>query len=383
MSGVMNGTSTAYLGKPTSRVDGHAKVTGVAKYAAEHNVPGLAYGFVVTSAIARGRIRSIHTTDALAVPGVLDIFTHAQRPRLASSDEKYGDEVAPPGSPFRPPYDDQVRFSGQPVALVVAEDPETARFAASLIRIDYDQRTHTTDLEENRGRARAVKENGESHSHRRGNAARAFDRSSTRIEVECRMPVEHHNPMEMFGATAIWEGDGRITVYDKTQGPVNCRNYVANVFGMSQHAVRVLSPYVGGGFGSGLRAQYELPLAVLAARALRRSVQVTLTRQQMFTLGYRAGNIQSLALATDADGKLTSFRHEWIGMTSQFENFQRSYVTWSSQLYKCDNVELVQKLVKLPATCVRRASPKVCLQSNARWMSWPMRQMWTRSRSVS
>ena len=104
--------------------------------------------------------------------------------------------------------------------------------------------------------------------------------------------------------------DGRITVYDKTQGPQNCRNYVANVFGMAQDAVRVLSPYVGGGFGSGLRPQYELPLAVLAARALQRSVQVALTRQQMFTLGYRAANIQSLALAAERDGKLTSFRHQ-------------------------------------------------------------------------
>jgi xanthine dehydrogenase YagR molybdenum-binding subunit len=343
----MTGVGTNYFGKPMSRVDGRAKVTGAAKYAAEHNVAGLAYGYAVASAIARGRIRAIHTAEALAVPGVLDIFTHAHRPKLASSDEKYGDEVAPPGSPFRPLYDDQIRFSGQPVALVVAEDPETARFAASLIRIDYDQRTHITDLEGNRGRARAISENGESHSHKRGNAARAFDHSPIRIEVEYRMPVEHHNPMEMFGATAIWEDDDRITIYDKTQGPLNCRNYVANVFGMSQDAVRVLSPYVGGGFGSGLRPQYELPLAVLAARALRRPVQVTLTRQQMFTIGYRAANIQSLALAADADGRLTSFRHEWLGMTSRFENFQRSYVTWSSQLYKCDNVELVQKLVKL------------------------------------
>lgn len=343
----MAGTRTNYLGKPTSRVDGQAKVTGAAKYAAERIVPGLAYGFVVGSAIARGRIRSIHTVEALAVPGVLDVFTHAHRPKLAASDEKYGDEVAPPGSPFRPLYDDKVRFSGQPVALVVAEDPETARFAASLVEIDYDQQSHVTDFEASRGRARAVSENGESHSHKRGNAGRAFDRSPIRVEVEYRMPVEHHNPMEMFGATAIWESDGSITVYDKTQGPLNCRDYVANVFGMRRNAVRVLSPYVGGAFGSGLRPQYELPLAVLAARALRRSVQVTLTRQQMFTLGYRAGNVQSLALAADHDGKLTSFRHQWIGMTSQFESFQRSYVTWSSQLYKCDNVELVQKLVKL------------------------------------
>jgi xanthine dehydrogenase YagR molybdenum-binding subunit len=343
----MSGMRTNYFGRPMSRVDGHAKVTGAAKYAAEHNVPGLAYGFVVSSAIGKGRIRAIHTAEALAVSGVLDIFTHAHRPKLALSDEKYSDEVAPPGSPFRPLYDDQIRFSGQPLALVVAEDPETARFAASLIRIDYGQRAHITDLEGNRGRARAVSENGQSHSHKRGNAAKAFKQSPIRVEVEYRMPVEHHNPMEMYGATAVYESDGRITVYDKTQGPLNCRNYVANVFGISQDAVRVLSPYVGGGFGSGLRPQYELPLAVLAARALRRSVQVTLTRQQMFTLGYRAANIQSLALAADADGKLTSFRHEWIGMTSQFERFQRNSVTWSSQLYTCDNVELKQKLVKL------------------------------------
>ena len=222
----MNGMVTNYFGKPMSRVDGHAKVTGTAKYAAEHNVPGSAYGFAVPSTIARGRIRSIHTSEALAVPGVLDILTHDHRPKMASSDKKYGDEVAPPGSPFRPLYDDQVRFSGQPVALIVAEDPETARFAASLVRIDYNQRTHITDLEGNRGRARVINENGESHSHKRGNAAKAFHRSPVRIAVEYRMPIEHHNPMEMFGATAIWESDDRITIYDKTQGPLNCRNYV-------------------------------------------------------------------------------------------------------------------------------------------------------------
>jgi xanthine dehydrogenase YagR molybdenum-binding subunit len=343
----MTGTRTSYLGKPTSRIEGRAKVTGAAKYAAEYAVPGLAYGFAVTAGIAKGRIRRIHTADALAVPGVIDVFTHDHRPELASSDEKYGDEVAPPGSPFRPLYDDKVRFSGQPVALVVAEESEIARFAASLIRIDYAQQKHVTDFEAHRNRARVIRENGESHSHKRGNAAKAFKQAPVRVEAEYRIPVEHHNPMEMFGATAVWEGDGRITVYDKTQGPLNCRNYVAQVFGMPEDAIRVMSPYVGGGFGSGLRPQYELPLAVLAAQALQRSVQVALTRQQMFTLGYRAANIQWLALAADRDGKLASFRHHWVGMTSQFENFQRNYVTWSSLLYTCANVELTQKLVKL------------------------------------
>jgi xanthine dehydrogenase YagR molybdenum-binding subunit len=335
------------LGIPTSRVDGRAKVTGAAKYAAEYNVPGLAHGFVVTSAIAKGRIARIDFTDALAVDGVIAVFTHANRPKMPAAHEKYSDDVAPYGKPFRPLYDDRIRFSFQPIALVVAEEPEIARFAASLVRVEYKQEPHETDFIAQRGHAFVAKGDGESHSHKRGKAAKAFADAPVKVEVEYRMAVEHHNPMEMFGATAVWEGDGRITVYDKTQGPVNCRNYVASVFGLEHDQVRVLSPYVGGGFGSGLRPQYELPLAVLAARGLKRSVRVTLTRQQMFGLGYRSGNIQSLQLGAERDGRLVSFRHESIGMTSQFEEFQRSYVAWSRQLYKCENAELTQKLVKL------------------------------------
>src|SRR5205814_3085403 len=133
--------------------------------------------------------------------------------------------------------------------------------------------------------------------------------------------------------TAVWEADDRITVFDKTQGPQNCRDYVAKVFEMPRDNVRVLSPYVGGAFGSGLRPQYELPLAVLAARALKRSVRVTLTRQQMFTLGYRSAIVQELALGADRDGTLVSFRHNAVAMTSQFEDFQRQFVNWSSLPY--------------------------------------------------
>jgi xanthine dehydrogenase YagR molybdenum-binding subunit len=373
--------TASILGKPTSRVDGRAKVTGAAKYAAEYGVPGLAHGFVVTSAVAKGRIRHIDTADALAVDGVLDVFTHAHRPRMAAAHEAYGDDVAPPGSPFRPLHDDRIRFSGQPVALVVAEEPEIARFAASLVRVEYEQQAHVTDFEGQRGRA-VAKRDGEAHSHRRGNAKKAFARAPVRVEAEYRMAVEHHNPMEMFAATAVWEGDGRITVYDKTQGPQNCRDYVAKVFAMPPAKVRVLSPYVGGGFGSGLRPQYELPLAVLAARALKRSVQVTLTRQQMFGLGYRAGNIQSLALAADRDGRLASFRHEFIGMTSQFEAFQRNYVTWSSLLYTCPNTELVQKLVKLDQNtpCDMRApgGAEGLYAIECAWTSSPARRTSTR-----
>jgi xanthine dehydrogenase YagR molybdenum-binding subunit len=339
---------SSHLGKPTSRIDGRAKVTGAAKYAAEYDVPGLAHGVVVSSAIARGRIKRIHVVDALAVDGVLDVYTHENRPKLASSPEKYSDEVAPEeGSPFRPLYGDKILFNGQPVALVVAEEFEIARFAASLIRVEYERQAHVTDFQGQRHRAAPRKRDGSPPLHRRGNAAKAFERAPVRIKAEYGIPVEHHNPMETFAATVVWEGDGKLTIYDKTQGPQNCRNYVCQVFGLSSKKVRVLSPYVGGGFGSGLRPQYELPLAVLAALALKRSVRVNLTRQQMFTLGYRAAINQELALASESDGRLVAFRHDAVSMTSQFEDFQRQIVDWSSQLYRCANSELSQRLVKL------------------------------------
>ena len=324
------------LGKPTSRIEGREKVTGAAKYAGEYNVAALAHGFVVSSAIAKGRIKSIQTADALAVPGVLDILTHVHRPPLADSDDKYKDEVAPDGSPFRPLYDDQIRFSGQPIALVVAEELEIARYAASFVSVEYEQEAHGTDFDAQRRRGAVSKE---TQTHRAGKAAQAFERAPVQVKAEYRIAVEHHNPMEPYATTAVWEGDDRITAYDKTQGCQNSWHYVAGVCVLPPDKVRVLSPYVGGGFGSGLRPQYQLPLAVLAARALKRSVRVTLTRQQMFILGYRAGIVQELALGAERDGKLVSFRHHTVAMTSQFEDFQRHFVSWSRQLYRCANAE--------------------------------------------
>src|SRR5205809_5984516 len=131
--------STAHIGKPINRVDGRAKVTGQAKYAGEHPAPDLAYGVVVSSAVAKGKIARIDAAKALALPGVLAVFTHENAPRLARSDRNYQDEVAPPGSPFRPLYDSQIRYSGQPVALVVAESYELARYAATLVRVEYER----------------------------------------------------------------------------------------------------------------------------------------------------------------------------------------------------------------------------------------------------
>jgi xanthine dehydrogenase YagR molybdenum-binding subunit len=343
------GAATTYIGVPTARVDGRVKVTGVAKYAAEYTLPGLVHGFVITSAIARGRIRRIDARDALAVDGVLDVITHENRPKLASQDDKYHDQVAPPGSPYRPLYDDKIRWSGQPVALVVAEDLETARYAASFVQIEYQRDEHATNVDEERHNAYVPPEERGSMgpADDAGDAAEAFADAEIKVEAEYRTPIEHHNPMETCATTAVWEGDGQITLFDKTQGVKNSQQYVANIFGYKPDNVHVMSPYVGGAFGLLLRPGYQIVLAVMAARALKRSVRVALTRQQMFTLGYRPATIQKLALGARADGTLTSWQHDTVAITSRHEDYQDNVVNWSRQLYACPASALDYKLVKL------------------------------------
>src|SRR6516164_6491503 len=141
---------TTYIGTATSRVDGRAKVTGAAKYAGEFNMVGLAHASVVASSIAKGRIAHIDASAAFSVDGVLDVLTHEHWPPMASADSAYKDDVASEGSPFRPLYNDRIWFSGQPVTLVVAEEPEIARFAASLVRVEYAKEPHVTDLHRQR-----------------------------------------------------------------------------------------------------------------------------------------------------------------------------------------------------------------------------------------
>ncbi len=349
---------TSYIGAPTSRVDGRAKVTGAAKYAAEYNAPGLAHGSVVTSTIAKGRIVRIDTSEALRVDGVIDVLTHRNRPRMASADSAYKDEQAPEGSPFRPLYDGRIWFSGQPIALVVAEEAEIARFAASLVRVEYDEEAHVTDLHRRRDAAVALDVGGPpGPPNPRGSAEKAFAAAAVRHQGEYYVPIEHHNPMELYASTAIWEGDGRLTVYDKTQGVQNVQRYLCGVFEMKPEDVRVMSPFVGRGFGSGLRPQYQVVLAVLAARALQRSVRVVLTRQQMYVLGYRPAMFQRIELGAKSDGTLDAITHDAITVTSQYEDFHRQETGWSGLLYACANAKYAHKLARLDlaTSCDMRA----------------------------
>jgi xanthine dehydrogenase YagR molybdenum-binding subunit len=332
-----------YIGTATPRVDGRAKVTGQAQYAAEFNVPGLAHASVVTSTIAKGRIARIDASAALAVEGVIDVLTHDNRPRMARTDKAYHDDVAPDGSPFRPLYDDGIKFNGQPIALVLAEEWEIARFAATLVRVEYKPEEFATDLHGRLDDAFAVDKPQKS----RGNADKAYSAAEVRHEAEYFIPTEHHNPMELFAATVVWNGDGKLTVYDKTQGVQNVQRYICGVFGLKADGVQVMSPFVGGAFGSGLRPQYEVVLAVLAAQALKRPVRLVLTREQMYGLGYRPASIERVTLGANAGGTLDAIQHEAIAMTSQYEKFSRNDIGWSEMLYKSANAKYVHKLVPL------------------------------------
>jgi xanthine dehydrogenase YagR molybdenum-binding subunit len=339
-----------HFGQSRSRIDGPAKVTGAAKYAAEFDAPDLAHGYVLNSAIAKGRIVEIDTSAALALPGVVTIYTHENRPRTAWLDYNYRDEVAPPGSPFRPLYDDNIVYNGQPIALVVAEELEIARQGASLIKVKYEAEPHATDLDAQRGQAYEPKKkrNGISPPPSpKGDAPEAFEHAAIRVYGEYRVAVEHHNPMELHASTVIWESGGKLTIHDKIQGVQNSHGYVTAVFGLKKDDVRVISPYVGGAFGSGLRPQYQLFLAVMAALDLQRSVRVSLTRDQMFTFTYRPDDIQTVSLGTGTNGKLQSLMHDAIQCTSTFEDYQEVVVNWSNILYRCDNVQLSYRLVQL------------------------------------
>ena len=286
-----------YVGTATSRIDGVAKVTGTAKYAAEFNIRGLLYGSIVTSTITKGRVRRIDASAAKGLKGVVDVLTHANRPRMADNDKAYKDDVAPLGSPFRPLYDDKIMFNGQPIALVVAETSEIARYGASLIRVEYDREAQVTDVFRQRDAAVPVKPPTSAFEalftppKPRGTPEQALAAAAVHHEGEYYTPIEHHNPMELYASTVIYGDGGKLTVYDKTQGVQNVQRYLCTVFGLKPEDVRVMSPFVGGAFGVGLRPQFEAVLAVLAALALRRSVRVVLSRLQMYALGYRSAMI--------------------------------------------------------------------------------------------
>jgi xanthine dehydrogenase YagR molybdenum-binding subunit len=322
-----------------SRVDGVAKVRGRAKYAAEFRAPNLAYGFIVLGTVAKGMIREIDTREAERAPGVVRVFTHLNAPKLGP---KASTEYAPPRNTreqdksFRALQSDRIYFNMQPVALVVAETYEQARYAARLVKVTYNAEKHETDTEALRGRARAPSQGQQPKT--RGNPEAAMKSAPVRVEAEYRIPVEHHNPMEPHAAVAAWEGD-KLTIFDKTQDVYGVRQHLASSFNVPDENVQVVSPYVGGAFGASLRPNYYPALTAMAARELKRPVKIVYTRTQMYTgHGYRPYTIQKIALGAERTGKLTAMIHQAVHNTSAFEDFNDNTTGFTRQVYACPNL---------------------------------------------
>jgi len=324
-----------YLGKGTTRVDGVAKVTGKAKYTAEFQVPHAAYGFVVLSTVAKGRITAIGTREAEQAAGVVRVFTHLNAGRLGKA----------PAADAEPQWawplqSDRVFFNGQPIALVVAESYEQARHAARLVKASYQSEAHTTALESVLDKAKPSSDN----TPPRGDPDKALQAAAVKVDAEYHIPINHHNPIEPHAAIALWEGD-KLTVFDKTQEVYGVQKHLAEGLGVPAENIRVVSPFVGGAFGSSLKPNYYPSLTAMAARELKRPVKLVLTRAQMFTAhGYRPQTIQKVRLGADAHGKLQAMVQEAFHNTSSFETFSDNTTGFLKQVYACENLNMPLKV---------------------------------------
>jgi xanthine dehydrogenase YagR molybdenum-binding subunit len=344
--------STKVLGKPQERVDGKLKVTGAALYPGDRQLERLAHGFLLTSTVARGSIRSMDTGAAENAPGVLRIFTPFDPLKLYMGLERF--EGGSSGEMAPPLQDKSIHNHGQIIGIVIAESFEQARDAASLVKVEYDAEVPVASWEaglknavapesvDNQGATVSILANGVV------SIDNAINGSQITVEGTYTEPILHHNPMEPHATVAIWEDD-RLTIYDATQGVVAHRRNVAAVLGVDQDSVRVICPFVGGAFGCKGSMWMFSPLTAAAARVLNRPVKTILTREQMFTLvGHRPALIQRLRLGATRDGQLQALKHEVDSTVSFSKPFVEAAAHRTSRLlYKCPNIEVSQRLVPL------------------------------------
>jgi xanthine dehydrogenase YagR molybdenum-binding subunit len=344
MTTVTTGTRThaPSVGTAHTRVEGRDKVTGAARYAGEVPFADLAYGWLVLSTVARGRIRALDTDPVLAMPGVLAVLDHRNAPRV---DTDYigllGTRPDPTCAVFQ---HDRVPHLGWPVALVVAETSEQAREAAEALVVHYEQEPHDTDFTGDHPDAHPVDGHMPAVTEK-GDLAVELAASAVVLDAEYTTPEEHHNPMEPHAATARWDG-GRLEVIDSNQGATWVVGELANLFSLDPAAVRVRSEHVGGGFGSkGTRAHQVA--AVMAATVLQRPVRVVLTRRQMFSLtGYRSPTTQRVRLGADAGGRLRALEHRSVSLTSTVHEFVEPSAGVARVMYDADAHHTANRVVR-------------------------------------
>jgi xanthine dehydrogenase YagR molybdenum-binding subunit len=340
-----------FVGQPLARVDGRAKVTGAATYAAEFNQPGQAYAVIVTSAIAAGRIVAIDDSGARALPGVLAVISHANAPQLPYEEHRTLVDPAV-GERLHVFQDDRVRFFGQPIAVVVATTQERAEHAATLVRVRYatdkpSVRFDAPDAQTIVPEAGKIPGARIQADYARGTAETALDEAAVRVDATYGIARHNHNPIEPHATIAAWNG-GALTLWSKSQFVANEAAEIGAVFGLPAGNVTVICPYVGGAFGTSLRSWPHVTVAALAARRCGRPVKLALTRRQMFfATGHRPQTLQRCALGATPNGRLTSIIHEATAETSRHEQFIEAITAPSTFMYGCPNVRTRYRLAPL------------------------------------
>lgn len=333
------------IGTDVSRKDGRAKVTGTATYAAEHQIPGLVHGYLVTASIANGQIKSIDTGAAEKASGVITVFTHKNLPKVfMPTNDFMTSKIYEARLPLS---DDKIHYAGQIIGLVVADTFERARDAAHLVKVEYATQKPVVEA------AKAIfkeapPQMGEELKFEKGNFAAGVAGATTKLTATYKTSTEMHAPMEPHAIIAHWQDANSLTVYEPSQWVFATQRTYAELFGLPSERVRVVTPFLGGAFGCKAFPWPHGILCAAAARKLQRPLRVVLSRRQMTAnSGHRSETEQTVRLGASAEGILTAIAHEAKSCTSPVEVFTEPCTGITPVMYTAPNLQLKQELAVL------------------------------------
>jgi xanthine dehydrogenase YagR molybdenum-binding subunit len=331
-------TKIKAIGEAMSRVEGFMKVTGKANYAMDFQVANPAYGFLFKSEIASGKITDIDTSAAEKSAGVVAVITHKNALKTQPGRAVRGGGIL---------QDANVNFFGQTIGVVVAESFEQARAAARLIRVTYENTEAKTDFEKLKGQAAKPKAQ-DRQDDVRGDVETAFRSAEFKVDEVYTTSIEHHQPMAPHATIAVWEADDKLTLYNESQVVNGVQGALAGVFGLTPANVRVVTPHIGGGFGSKGGAWGHVVVTAIAAKMVKRPVKLALTRQMMFdSVGLRQKNVQRIQIGATKDGKLMALSHETTTHGAINEEFIEPCGDVSEHMYQAANWRVAYRITPM------------------------------------
>ena len=332
------------VGQPLDRIDGYAKVTGAARYAADAPIAAPLHATIVQSTIACGRILAVDESATRAVPGVVEVLTYRNAPRVPALPFDFSLPVAEELAPLQSA---EIAYDGQHVAAVIAETFEAARAGAALLRVEYERREAEVSLDAARTIEHPEQWFGDDAQPRRGDPERAYEAAAVKLDATYTTPAETHNPMEPSVTVAEWR-DGELTVHDATQWVLGTRAVLARSFELDEEKVRVISPFLGGGFGcKGFFWPHPL-IAAMAAKVTNRPVKLVLTREQMFTsCGYRSETRQRVRIGASREGRLQAVLHDVLAASSRAGTFVETAGAVTTMLFDIPNLAVTHRIARL------------------------------------